>query len=193
MVFLPRSETSNSCDSSSCIDEYSIFNEYVKVGKRMQDVLTIDAYDFAIASMIVHYSESNLKTNAYGKGVNTASSQVGIFQITEATRKALNIPKLDSLTLSEQLLYYEKYLRNCNKNYLAKIKTSVDLHVLHFAPSRFNKNVLSKVNNKYLAALDLNKDNVITREDLFKFQIKRARNNNQIQTFIINQYDMKKT
>ena len=159
----------------------------------MQDVLTIDAYDFAIASMIVHYSESNLKTNAYGKGVNTASSQVGIFQITEATRKALNIPKLDSLTLSEQLLYYEKYLRNCNKNYLAKIKTSVDLHVLHFAPSRFNKNVLSKVNNKYLAALDLNKDNVITREDLFKFQIKRARNNNQIQTFIINQYDMKKT
>ena len=98
MIFLPRSETSNSCDSSSCIDEYSIFNEYVKVGKRMQDVLTIDAYDFAIASMIVHYSESNLKTNAYGKGVNTASSQVGIFQITEATRKALNIPKLESLS-----------------------------------------------------------------------------------------------
>ncbi len=190
MIFLPRKETGTV--SEITIEENSIFNCYVEVGKRMQDVLTIDPYEFAIASMIVHYAESNLKPNAYGKGINTASSQIGVFQLTEATRQALNIPKLDSLTLSEQLLYYEKYLRNCNKRYLAAVKNSIDLHILHFAPSRYNKTILSRVTNKYLAALDLNKDNVITKEDLLKFQIKRAKNNNQIQTFI-DQYEMIKT
>lgn len=179
---LPRYETSGELERCS-IKEEGLFDKYVKVGENLQDLLSIDPVEFAMLSMVVHYCESNINTKAAGKGINKASSQTGIFQITESTRKALNIPELAELSIDDQLKYYECFLRNCNKRYLKQVKNSVDLHKLHFAPSRFNSKVLSVVTNKYLKALDFNNDDVITEEDLLIFQKKRIKNNNQISIF----------
>lgn len=158
------------------IEEDSLFQDYMNIGKRLQDqnLISIDAATFAAASITVHYSESNLNPKA------NYDNQTGIFQITKSTRQLLNIPELSNLTRKEQLVYYEQYLRACSSKALLKVKNSIDLHILHFAPSRTNKIILSQVTNKGLRGLDRNKDNVITREDLRLFEKDQLKYSQQI-------------
>lgn len=157
------------------VEEDSLFQDYMNLAINLGDLITIDPATFAAACITVHYSESNFQKNVIGD-----NHSVGIWQVTKKTRKALSIPDISNMTIKEQLVYYEKYLRACPKNALSKVKNSIDLHVLHFAPFRTNKNILSKVCNKHLRGLDRDKDGVITREDLKLFQEKRIRNSQQV-------------
>lgn len=157
------------------IQEVSLFQEYTNLGIRLQDVLKIDAVTFAAASLIVHYSESGLKTNVIGDNFS-----MGICQLTATTRLGLNIPlDITNQSIKQQLIYYEMFLRACPKKALARIKNSVDLHALHFAPSRTSE-VLSKASNKNLQALDFDNDSFITKKDLKLFEEKRIKESSQL-------------
>lgn len=164
------------------VEEDSLFQDYMNLGQilKLENRIKLDAATFAAACMIVHYCESNLVTNITGKGINNDANQTGIFQITEKTRKLLKIPELKKLSRKEQIYYYGVYLRACPKKALLSIKTSIDLHILHFAPFRYNRKILSKVSNHYLKALDKNKDNIITENDLILFEKSRIKNSKQI-------------
>lgn len=153
-----------------------VFQEYYNMGKRLlqDNLITIPASQFAKIATIVAYCESNLNTKA------NKLDQQGIFQITEDTRKACNIPEQYDLSIDEQIKCHEIFLRKCSVKALRSIKTSVDFHALNFAPSRVFQDTLSKVTNKYLAALDFTRDNIITKEDLKIFQKKRVKNNKYI-------------
>lgn len=175
----------NSCDNNQTpqllsneevIEENSLFQDYIEIGNRLQDVLNIDAVTFAAASMIVHYAESGLQTNVIGDNYS-----MSICQLTKQTRKLLNIPNdIKNSSRKQQLIYYESYLRACSKKALASIKNSVDLHALHFAPSRVNKKVLSKVSNRNLKALDFDNDGIISKNDLLLFEKHRMQESKQV-------------
>ena len=157
------------------IQEVSLFQEYINIGTRLQDVLNIDAVTFAAASLIVHYSESGLKTNAIGDNFS-----MGICQLTATTRSGLNIPlDITHQSIKQQLIYYEMFLRACPSKALARIKNSVDLGALRFAQSR-NNEILSKVTNKNLKALDFDNNSYITKEDLKLFEEKRIKESSQL-------------
>ena len=73
-----------------------------------------------------------------------------------------------------------KYLRSIDKK-IKFIKTSEDLHIIKFAPSRFHKDVFSETdNNPQLIPLDKNLDGQITRIDFTLQQMQRVKENKVI-------------
>lgn len=158
------------------IEENSLFYQYLKLGNRLQDVLSIDPATFAAASMIVHYSESGFQYGVIGDNFS-----MGICQLTIGTRKALGIPNdISKASTEQQLIYYERFLRACSKKALRSIKNSVDLHAVHFAPSRATNKILSKVSNRNLKALDRDGDGSITKKDLYLFEKHRLKESRQM-------------
>ena len=148
-----------------------IYNAYLLVGERLKldNLITISAQSFAKAATIVAYCESDFNSKSI------KLDQQGIAQITKDTRTACNIPDQLNLTIEDQVYYHEQFLRKCSTKALRAIKSSVDFHALNFAPSRTFSDTLSKVSNKWLAALDFTKDNIITREDFEIFQAKKIK------------------
>lgn len=164
------------------VDENSLFQDYMNLAIRLGNRISIEPAQFAAASMIVHYAESGLQTTVKGDNHST-----GIWQCTKGTRKALKIPEMSNLLRQEQLLYYEKFLLACPKKALLAIRNSVDLHTLHFAPSRTRNQILCEASNHNLKALDRNKDGVITKDDLLLFEEHRIKQSEQI-TVLYNQF-----
>lgn len=126
--------------------------------------LSVSPEKFSEFIYIVSYCESGHKLNA------TDGISVGLWQITAENRKRLKLkPPTD---LENQADNYFKYLKAVGKKRIRSIKNSVDLHCYNFS-LRDKDGVLSKVTNPGLDALDLNRDSVITKEDLKLFQNKR--------------------
>lgn len=137
-------------------------------------LISISSQEFAKAATIVMWCESNLKTTSKDK-----LNAQGLFQIMPKTRQGLGLPKdISHLSFEEQLEMYEKFL--LSSGHLYKVKNSVDLHVIGFAPSRFSRKVFypSSVNPH----IDYDRNGVLTREDLKTFQDKRVESN----TFVKN-------
>lgn len=143
-----------------CLD---IANRLDKLG-----YLSVTPKQFASFMWIVSYCESGHKVNAKGKD---AAGSIGLFQMTKETRSRL---KVKHGGLKVQAENYYKFLKAGGRK-LRYIKNSVDLHCYNFTPGNFKKDTLSQVTNPQLKALDLNKDSVITREDIRMFQKKRLK------------------
>lgn len=126
--------------------------------------LSVSPQQFAKFLWIVSYCESGHQLTA-SDGVS-----IGLFQMTADTKRRLGLPKSNSL--ESQAEGYFRYLKALGKNRVRSIKNSVDLHCYNLTV-RDKDGVLSKVTNSKLDALDLNKDSVITKEDLKLFQNKR--------------------
>ena len=139
--------------------------------------LTIPKEQFAKYCMIVFWCESGL--NKYSKN----GAQQSLFQMTSKTRIALGIPDLQDCTEEELLDYYYVYLKATKKLHL--VKTCLDLHVLNAAPSRFHYNNLLTVRGA-LRFIDYDKNNIITKQDLLRFQEKRCKESRFIQLLILN-------
>ena len=132
-------------------------------------LISISAQKFAKAATIVMWCESNLKTTSKDK-----LNAQGLFQIMPKTRQGLGLPEdIRHLSFEDQLEMYEVFL--VSSGHLCKVKNSVDLHVIGFAPSRFSRKVFypSSVNPH----IDYDNNGVLTREDLSIFQNKRIRSN----------------
>lgn len=140
------------------------------ISKRLDDLgyLSVTPEQFAEFMYKVSYCESGHKINAKGKD---SAGSIGLFQMTEDTRQRL---KVKHGGLKVQAENYFKFLAAGGKR-LRYIKNSVDLHCYNFRPPIFMRDTLSRVTNKDLRALDLNKDSVITREDIKLFQKKRLK------------------
>lgn len=156
--------------------EELVYDCYYNVGKRLisDNLINISADQFATYATIVAYCESELNPKS------NKLDQQGIAQITKDTRKSLGIASMKNMSIEEQINSHEKFFRKCSKKALKLIHSSTDFHALNFAPSRMHKTKLSDVTNKYLAALDFNKDNIITRDDLYLYQTKKVKYNKYI-------------
>ena len=165
--------------------EQQVFNEYIECGERLlkDSLISISPKEFARAATIVAYCESGLRTN-----IKSGDPSIGLNQITIKNLLSLNTDPdtFKKMNIKEQVIVYEKYLRNVHKPILKACKSSIDFHVINFAPSNAKKKILSKATNKYLVALDLNKDQVITKEDFVLFQDHRVSKTNK--TFIRDLY-----
>lgn len=129
--------------------------------------LSVSPQQFSKFLWIVSYCESGHQLTA-SDGIS-----VGLFQMTTDTKRRLRIPKGNSL--EAQAEGYFKYLKALGKTRVRSIKNSVDLHCYNLTV-RNKDGILSKVTNERLDALDLNRDSVITKEDLRLFQNKRLNN-----------------
>lgn len=143
-----------------CLD---IANRLDKLG-----YLSVTPKQFASFMWVVSYCESGHKVNAKGKD---AAGSIGLFQMTKETRSRL---KVKHGGLKVQAENYYKFLKAGGRR-LRYIKNSVDLHCYNFTPANFKRDTLSQVTNPQLEALDLNKDSVITREDIRMFQKKKLK------------------
>lgn len=162
-----------------------VFKEYTKCGERLlkDSLISISPIEFARAATIVAYCESGLKTN-----VKSGDNSVGIHQITITNLLTLktNPKKYTNMDVSEQVQIHEKFLRSVNRRFLKAMKTPIDFHVINFAPSNYDKKVISSTSNKYLKALDKNHDSKITIIDFVLFQ--DARINSSKNQFIRDLY-----
>lgn len=139
------------------------------ISKRLDSLgyITVTPEEFAKFLYIVSLCESNHQFNAVNDG------QYGWWQMTKETHKKLGV-KVSKKRCGQANNYY-KFLLAIGKTKLRKVRNSVDLHCLNFAPGRDMNGILSQVSNPSLNALDFNKDSVITREDLKLFQQKRIK------------------
>lgn len=128
--------------------------------------LSVSPEEFSEFIYIVSYCESGHKLNA------TDGISVGLWQITTENRKRLKLKP--PTTLENQADNYFRYLKAIGKKRVRSIKNSVDLHCYNFS-LRDKDGILSRVTNKGLDALDLNRDSVITKEDIRLFQKKRLK------------------
>lgn len=136
-------------------------------------LLSISPERFAKICMVTSYCESNLRTDA------KSDDQQGIWQWTAATRKKRGFPEnILNDDFPTQVGYCEMYLRSVSQK-LKYIRTSEDLHVLKFAPSRIHLTEYSEVTEK-LVPLDKDKDGKITKNDITLFQIHRVKENKVI-------------
>lgn len=142
----------------------------LEISHRLNDLgyISVTPEQFAEFIWKVSYCESGHKIDAKGKD---AAGSIGLFQMTEETRQRL---KVSHGGLKVQAENYFKFLKAGGKR-LRHIKNSVDLHCYNFRPPIFTRDTLSRVTNPQLKALDLNKDSVITREDIRLFQKKRLK------------------
>ena len=140
------------------------------ISKRLDDLgyLSVTPEQFAEFMYKVSYCESGHKINAKGKD---SAGSIGLWQMSKETRRKL---KVTHGGLNIQAENYYKFLVAGGKK-LRYIKNSVDLHCYNFTPGNFRKDTLSRVTNPQLEALDLNRDGVITREDINLFQKKRLK------------------
>lgn len=143
-------------------EEQSLEDKIQKFAKSLECEISVHPDTFATYIIKVFWSESRFKNIE-------SDNQQSYFQITESTRKYLNIESLKNATDEQILNAYEKYLKATKK--LKYVKSSVDLHVLNVAPSNFFKKKLLTVKGK-LRYLDFNKNQIIDREDLLIFQKK---------------------
>lgn len=146
---------------------------YRLVGSNLKKLgrISIDGDKFAKYCTILSYCESNLDPEAVSNG------QQGICQFTRLTRQKLNIPDdIRKASISDQILYHERYFLGCDKRLLKKVNTPEDLHFLNFKP--FGKRYIHATRNT--SNLDFNKDGWITPADLKKFQLKRIKENSVI-------------
>ena len=163
-------------DTTFCFTEIKLpekkdLNWYcLDISKRLDALgyLSVTPEQFASFIWKVAYCESGHKIDAKGKD---AAGSIGLFQMTKETRQRL---KVSHGGLKIQAENYYKFLKAGGKK-LRWIKNSVDLHCYNFTPANFRKDTLSRVTNPQLEALDLNKDSVITREDIRLFQKKRLK------------------
>lgn len=163
-------------DTTFCFPEIKLpekrdLNWYcLDIANRLNDLgyLSVTPEQFASFMWIVSYCESGHKVNAKGKD---AAGSIGLWQMTKETRNRL---KVKHGSLNVQAENYFKFLKAGGKR-LRWIKNSVDLHCYNFTPANFRKDILSRVTNNGLRALDLNKDSVITREDIRLFQKQRLK------------------
>lgn len=160
-------------EPSNIEEKYQVIREWSH-SLKSKGVISIHPDSFAKAAIIVMWCESNLNTKSDSKG------QQGLNQLLPLTRELIGAPKdIRNKSFREHLNYFESYLILTGKS--QKIKCSIDLHALNFAPSRFHKEIFCNTTSG-LKALDKNKDGVISREDLKIFQNKRIKSN----TFIKN-------
>lgn len=140
------------------------------IAKRLDALgyLSVTPEQFASFMWVVSYCESGHKINAKGKD---AAGSIGLFQMTKETRSRL---KVKHGGLNVQAENYFKFLKAGGRK-LKCINNSVDLHCYNFTPANFKRDTLSQVTNPQLKALDLNKDSVITREDIRMFQKKKLK------------------
>lgn len=130
--------------------------------------LSVKPEEFASFIWKVSYCESGHKINVKGKD---GAGSLGLWQMSKETRQRL---KVKHGGLNVQASNYLKFLKAGGKK-LRWIKSSVDLHCYNFTPMNFRKDTLSQVTNEGLRALDINKDSVITREDIRLFQKQRLK------------------
>lgn len=163
--------------------ELKIYKAYVLVGQRLleDNLISITPKMFANFATVVAYCESDFNSKS------VKLDQQGIAQITKDTRSACNIPDQLDLSVEQQVEYHELFLRKCSIKALRSVKSSVDFHALNFAPSRIFQDTLSKVSNKWLAALDFTKDDIITRDDFRLFQNRRIKQSSIFMQSIYNQ------
>lgn len=166
---IPTTKTIKTDSIAPVAIEQKVFDEYIKCGERLlkDSLITISATEFARAATIVAYCESGLETT-----IKSGDNSVGIHQITVKNLLKLktNPDKYTQMSIQEQIIIHEKFLRKINHRFLKSIKNPIDFHILNFAPSNYNKKVLSSTNNKYLKALDKDKDQIITDNDFVLFQ-----------------------
>lgn len=160
-------------DTTFCFTEIRLpekrdLNWYcLDIAKRLDDLgyLSVTPEEFASFIWKVSYCESGHRVNV------KSGDQLGLWQMTADTRSRL---KVRHGGLNTQAENYYKFLANAGTK-LRWIKSSVDLHCYNFTPANFRKDTLSQVTNDGLRALDLNKDSVITRQDIILFQKKRLK------------------
>lgn len=165
-------------DTTFCFPETKIIKPEKKdlnwycldIARRLDSLgyLSVKPEQFASFIWKVSYCESGHKLKAKGKD---AAGSLGLWQMTADTRKRL---KVRHGGMSIQADNYFKFLA-AGGNKLKRIKNSIDLHCYNFTPANFKRDTLSQVTNKDLKALDLNKDSVITREDIILFQKQRLK------------------
>lgn len=144
--------------------------------------LTISDEDFADAAIIALFCESRLDTQAEG-----GSGSQGINQMTLETRRKLGIP--DNIlkdNFRKQVTYFVRYMNATNKGHL--IKDSVTLHALNFSPSNSDAEIISPV-NKGLKNLDINKNNIIEKDDFYLFQEIHVKENKYIEKIFKRHYN----
>lgn len=127
--------------------------------------LSVSPEKFSQFLWIVSYCESGHQIAA------SDGMSIGLWQMTDETKRKLGLTKSNSI--QSQAEGYYSFLKALGKKRVRSIKSSVDLHCYNFAPCRNKEGVLSKVTNAGLAALDLNGDSIITKQDLKLFQTKR--------------------
>jgi hypothetical protein len=147
---------------------------FEKVGVELKKFgLPVTPKEYAKMAVVVAYCESNLETTT-----NAKDGSQGLFQFTASTRRILETGDISDDTFGEQVSYHFKYLICTGK--ISQIKSVVDLHQLNFAPSSsLKKRVICK-SSEYLSGLDVDKDALITRDDLSLFENNRTKNNKEI-------------
>lgn len=163
-------------DTTFCFPEVKLpenrdLNWYcLDIANRLNDLgyLSVTPEQFASFIWKVSYCESGHKVKAKGKD---SAGSLGLWQMSKETRQRL---KVRHGGIEVQAENYFKFLVNAGIK-LRWIKGSVDLHCYNFTPANFRKDTLSRVTNPQLEALDLNKDSVITRQDIILFQKKRLK------------------
>lgn len=116
----------------------------------------------------------NAESGINAKARNRKSSATGLIQFMESTAKAMgtSTAALAAMSPVQQLDYVEKCIKMSKK--MAGIPDSQrlsagDLYALIFLPARAKQNVIARSGDNYYAAnrgLDLNKDGVITKDEL---------------------------
>lgn len=135
--------------------------------------LAVSVEEFADMCMVVLYCESNLEPTT----VSRDGTQFGINQLTVRTINHLGIPMgVENYDFSGQLRFFKKYLIATGR--ISDIRSTVDLHVLNFAPSiPFSRDSICGIGGNGLSALDMNKNLYIDRGDFIIFQKKRCSSN----------------
>lgn len=142
------------------------YNKVVEISKR----LNCDPNDL----MCLMNSESGLNPSA----VNPDGGATGLIQFMPKTAKlyGTTTEALKNMSAEEQLVYAEKFLTNAKKQ--AKLSandkvSSGTLYAMVFLPALSSKNVLASKGDRYYEAgqnraLDIDKDGVISKNDLAK-------------------------
>lgn len=163
LVVCPLWGTTISISKNIPPPEKTLKDYCLDISNRLNNLGYISVSPEQFASFIykVSYCESGHKIKARGD-----SGSIGLWQMTAKTRNRLGVKHGG---IEVQVENYFKFLAAGGKK-LRLIKNSVDLHCYNFTPGNFLKDTLSQVTNERLRALDLNKDSVITREDIKLFQ-----------------------
>ena len=117
--------------------------------------------------LAIMYSECGLNPNHIEKSTRA----VGLIQFMPATAKSLGYTteEIANMSATDQLDLVEKYVKNCNYYNKDQELDAGTLYSIMFLPGRANKDVLATKGESYYnynAGLDLNKDGVITKQDL---------------------------
>lgn len=145
---------------------------FEKIGdKLVEEGLSISPSTFADYALIVSYCESGWNTEAK----NSIDAQ-GLFQWTKATRFYLGIPSnITDKDFEEQAEYLYLFIKATGK--ARKIQNPVDLHQINLSPSTpMNTDTLCNIESN--AALDLDTNGYVNRNDLILFQKRRILNSN---------------